>query len=61
LIQELCETFECWPKFTINRNQKTGEIKLDKDYRQEKFLSFKEYVGQPNPIGFKYGINSKSI
>ena len=61
LIQELCETFECWPKFTINRNQKTGEIKLDKNYRQEKFLSFKEYVGQSNPIGFKYGINSKSI
>ena len=61
LIQDLCETFECWPKFTVNRNQITGEIKMDENHRQQKFLSFKEYIGQPNPVGFKYGINSKSI
>jgi hypothetical protein len=31
LIQELCEIFECWPKFEIEHNQDTGEIKLGKD------------------------------
>ena len=30
-------------------------------YRQQKFVSFHEYAGTPNPVGFRYGINSKSI
>lgn len=61
LIQDLCETFECWPKFTIERNPETGEIYYDENYRQKKFVSFHEYVGKENFIGFRYGVNSKSI
>lgn len=77
LIQDLCETFECWPRFEIEHNSSTGEILLGKDvykdkddnyigtedekYRQQKWLSFHEYIGVPNYAGFKYGINLKSI
>ena len=61
LIQSLCETFECWAKFRIEHNQNTGEILLDENGRQKKWVSFHEYVGKDNYIGFKYGINLKSI
>ena len=61
LIQQLCETFECWPKIVILRNETTGEISHDKDYRQQKFIGFEEFVGKENFAGFRYGINSKSI
>ena len=61
LIQTLCETFECWPKFTIEHNMTTGEIELDENYRQKKFVTFHEYIGKENYAGFKYGINLKSI
>ena len=63
LIQTLCETFECWPKFEIQHNQETGEILLDENdgYRQKKFITFHEYIGKDNYAGFKYGINLKSI
>lgn len=63
LIQTLCETFECWPKFEIQHNQETGEILLDENdsYRQKKFVTFHEYIGKDNYAGFKYGINLKSI
>lgn len=79
LIQDLCEKFECWAKFKIERDSKTGKILLGKDkkwyndaneeiscpeeerFRQQKFVTFHEYVGVPNHAGFKYGINSKSI
>lgn len=61
LIQEASELFECWPKFEIEHNLQTGEILLDENYRQKKWVSFHEYVGQDNYVGFKYGINLKSI
>ena len=61
LIQEISEIFECWPKFEIEHNLQTGEILLDENYRQKKWVSFHEYVGQDNYAGFKYGINLKSI
>lgn len=61
LIQELCEIFECWPKFEIEHNPQTGEILLDKNYHQKKWVSFHEYIGKDNYAGFKYGINLKSI
>lgn len=62
LIQTLCETFECWPKFEIEHS-KTGEILLDErnGYRQKKWLTFHEIIGKLNPAGFRYGINLKSI
>lgn len=61
LIQDLCETFECWAKFTIDHDPMTGEILLDDNYRQRKWISFHQYIGQDNHVGFKYGINLKSI
>ena len=61
LIQELCEIFECWPKFEIEHDPLTGMILLDENYRQKKWVSFHEYIGKDNYAGFKYGINLKSI
>lgn len=61
LIQDLCELFECWPKFDIKHNELTGEILLDENYRQQKFVTFHEYIGKDNDIGFRYGINLKAI
>ena len=61
LIQDLCEIFECWPKFEIEHDPNTGIILLDENYRQKKWISFHEYIGQDNQAGFKYGINLKSI
>lgn len=61
MIQDLCETFECWAKFEIDHNQQTGEILLDDEYRQRKWVTFHEYIGKDNYVGFRYGINLKSI
>lgn len=60
LLQSLCETFQCWCKFEIE-HESNGEIGLDENYRQKKFVSFHEYIGKQNYVGFKYGINLKSI
>ena len=61
MIQDLCETFECWADFRIEHNEQTGEILLDENYRQKKWVSFKNYVGKDNAAGFRYGINLSSI
>ena len=63
LIQTICETFECWPKFNIEHNPNTGEIELDEEdgFRQKKWITFHEYIGKENQSGFKYGINLKNI
>ena len=61
MIQDLCETFECWAKFEIEHDMQTGEILLDESYRQKKWITFHEYIGNDNYAGFKYGINLKSI
>jgi hypothetical protein len=37
------------------------KLEGDEAYRQQKFVTFKEYVGDKNYAGFKYGVNSKSI
>lgn len=61
ILQSLCETFECWIDFDIEHNMETGEILLDENYRQKKWVSFNEYIGKDNFAGFKYGINLQSI
>lgn len=61
MIQDLCEVFECWAKFEIEHNPQTGEILLDDEYRQKKWITFHEYIGKDNYAGFRYGINLKSI
>lgn len=60
LLQELCETFECWIEFNIE-HEENGAIALDENYRQKKTVSFKEYIDNINYAGFKYGVNLKSI
>lgn len=60
LIQDLCETFECWAIFNIE-HEEDGKVKLDENYRPIKSVLFKEYVGKDNFVGFKYGINLKGI
>ena len=60
LIQDLCEIFECWPRFEIDHNL-DGTIVLDDSYRPQKWVSFHEYIGKENFAGFKYGINLKQI
>lgn len=59
LLQDLNEKFECWMKINVER-EKNGKIKVVNG-RQQKFISFLESYGQRNHVGFKYGINSKSI
>lgn len=70
LIQSLCELFECWARFEVERDEETGKIikeyLLDEegiysDIRRKKSISFLEYIGKDNWIGFKYGINLKQI
>lgn len=60
LLQSLCELFECWCRFTINHDT-NGAISLDENLRQEKFVSFHEFIGKNNYVGFRYGTNLKSI
>lgn len=60
ILQSLCETFECWLKFNVARNE-DGSLKLDYHGKPIKKVSFKEYVGKDNFAGFKYGINLNSI
>lgn len=101
LIQELCETFECWAKFSIDHNEKgavsyeyvpvkVGSFTEGHTYYKKiannlnnyedinfkitneqsdnlyekiyhKKVTFKQFIGQDNPVGFRYGINLKSI
>lgn len=70
LLQTLCETFECWLKFDISRDQQTGKINYIYDYNddgipinkhQDKKIYFKKAIGEHNYRGFYYGTNLKSI
>lgn len=60
LLQDLNEKFECWMKINVERNT-DGSVQIDDDYRQKKSVSFRENINEKNWIGFKYGVNSKSI
>lgn len=68
LIQSLCEIFEVWAKFEI-LHEPNGAVSLEEividnkviGYRQKKYIHFLKYIGKKNSIGFRYGINLKSI
>ena len=61
LLQDLCETFQAWLKIEVVHND-DGTLKLDEvTHRPIKTISFVEEVGEYNPAGFRYGVNSKSI
>lgn len=53
IIQSIAETFECWPKLIVTHDA-NGNINGKK-------IKFFNYVGQPNDVGFRYGVNSKDI
>lgn len=56
LLQEICEKFECWMRLDVEHDD-IGAVKSD----SKKVVVFKQYVGQENDAGFRYGINLKSI
>jgi hypothetical protein len=60
ILQDLCETFECWMKINVP-HEPDGSLTLDDNFRPIKKISFRENVGRKNSIGFRYGVNSKSI
>lgn len=77
IIQNLCETFECWADFHIEHDS-NGRVAryAEEDFgegglpiserearlgKQKKTIIFKNYITKDNYAGFKYGINTKSI
>lgn len=60
LIQSLAETFECWAQFIINHDE-TGKIVYNADGTPQKYIRFKNEIGQNTGIGFIYGIDLKAI
>ena len=60
LIQSIAETFECWAQFIINHDQ-TGKIIYNDDGTPQKYVRFKNEVGQNTGIGFIYGIDLRTI
>ena len=66
LIQTICETFECWARFTVLHNA-DGSVKFEEFpagsgvYRPCKYVTLHKFVGQPNYAGFRYGVNLNSI
>ena len=60
LLQELCETFQCWLKISVEHDDE-GKIRLNEAKRPIKTISFVENIGEDNYAGFRYGVNSKSI
>lgn len=61
ILQQLCEKFECWMKFIIERED-NGAPKIDATTgRPSKKIAFKKFIGRDNWAGFKYGINLVKI
>jgi hypothetical protein len=59
LLQTLAETFECWIKFDV-LHKENGEV-LTVNGVPQKFVSFKEKIGEETGLGFVYGIDLKQI
>lgn len=60
IIQDLCESFECWAKFNIAHDP-DGKISVDANGAPVKTITFHKYSGKDNYAGFKYGINLQSV
>ena len=60
IIQDLCESFECWAKFNIAHDP-DGKISVDENGAPVKTITFHKYSGKDNYAGFKYGINLQSV
>lgn len=61
ILQSLSEAFECWCKFKVDHNE-DGSIKLSNPpLRQEKYISFHNFIGDKNDVGLRYGTNVENI
>lgn len=60
LLQTIAETFECWAQFIINHDS-TGRVIYNEDGTPQKYVRFKNTIGQETGIGFIYGIDLKAI
>ena len=60
ILQTIAETFECWLDLEVERDD-NGAIRLDENHAPNKVVRLKEYVGNNNEAGFKYGINLDTI
>lgn len=54
ILQSIAETFEAWLVLNISRDPTTGAI-------DRKTVCFKNYIGENNYAGFRYGVNLKDI
>ena len=59
ILQTIAETFECWVDLVVEHDER-GYITYSND-KPEKYVYLKEYAGEENWAGFKYGINLNSI
>lgn len=60
LLQSIAELFEGWIRFNIEYYD-NGRIKRDEYGKQQKYIQFREVVGQNQWAGFHYGTNVSSI
>ena len=60
ILQTIAETFECWIELYVEHDPDTGYIVYEDDIPQ-KYVYLREYAGDKQWAGFKYGINLQSI
>jgi len=60
ILQTIAETFECWVELEVEHDE-IGRIEYDEDGLPKKYINLREYIGNDNWAGFKYGINLQSI
>ena len=61
ILQTIAETFECWIELDVRHNPDTGYILYDEDGLPKKYINIREYIGNDNYAGFKYGVNLQSV
>lgn len=59
LLQTLAETFECWCQFEIQHDNNGRTLYVNG--KPQKFVRFKEKIGEEIGFGFIYGIDLKAI
>lgn len=60
ILQTIAETFECWIDLVVDHDD-NGYIQCDGQGLLKKYVYLKEYAGEENWAGFKYGINLDTI
>jgi hypothetical protein len=53
ILQSIAETFEAWLQLRVSRDGYGGIIKKE--------ILFRNYIGNENYAGFKYGVNLKDV